>query len=118
MKKMLIVPAVLALSAMILLGGCASAKFISTGTSAAAKADGCQIEIFDSKLPDHDYEELGVIEGDGFMGAATLEKVLPKMKIQACRAGGDAIILKTSQKFYNGLDDKFFITATVIRWKN
>jgi hypothetical protein len=118
MKKMLVVPALWALSAIVLLSGCSSAKFIRTGTAVAGKTDDCQIEIFYSKKPDREYVELGIIEGEGVMEAATLEKVLPKMKLEACRAGGDAIILKPSQKFYNGFDDKFFITATVIRWKD
>ena len=118
MKKMLVIPAVWALSAIVLLGGCSSAKFIKTGTSMAAKADGCDIEVFNSKLPDREYEELGIIEGEGFFGSDTLEKVLPKMKIEACRAGGDAIILKPGQKYFDGLDDKLNVTATVIRWKD
>ena len=116
MKKMLVVPAVWALSAIVLLGGCSSAKFIKTGTSMAAKADDCQIEIFSSKLPDREYEELGIIEGEGVLGHDTLEKVLPKMKLEACRAGGDAIILNPNQKFFDGFDDKLNVTATVIRW--
>ena len=116
MKKMLVVPAVWALSAIVLLGGCSSAKFIKTGTSAAAKPDDCQIEIFTTKLPDREYEELGIIEGEGFLGADSLEMVIPKMKIEACRAGGDAIILMSSQKFFDGEDENLNVTATVIRW--
>jgi hypothetical protein len=110
------VPAVLALAAMVLLGGCASAKFIRTGPAVAAKPDDCHIEIFSSKLPDRDYEELGILEGEGMLGADTLEEVLPKMKQEACRAGGDAIILKSSQKTYDGEDQSLNVTATVIRW--
>ena len=34
-----------------------------------AKPGDCDIEIFSSKLPDRDYEELGIIEGEGFLGA-------------------------------------------------
>ena len=60
-----------------------------------------------------DFEQI-----EGFFGSDTLEKVLPKMKIEACRAGGDAIILKPGQKYFDGLDDKLNVTATVIRWKN
>ena len=110
------VPVVLALSAMLFLGGCASAKFIKTGPSAVAKPDDCQIEIFSSKLPDRGYEELGILEGEGFLGADSLEEVLPKMKREACRAGGDAIILKSSQKSFDGEDSNLNVTATVVRW--
>lgn len=109
-------PAVLALATMVVLGGCASAKFIKTGPSVAAKSDDCYIEIFSSKLPDREYEELGILEGEGFLGADSLEEVLPKMKREACRAGGDAIILKSSQKSFDGEDTNLNVTATVVRW--
>jgi hypothetical protein len=109
-------PAVLALATMVVLGGCASAKFIKTGPSVAAKSDDCYIEIFSSKLPDREYEELGILEGEGFLGADSLEEVLPKMKREACRAGGDAIILKSSQKSFDGEDSNLNVTATVVRW--
>ncbi|MFC1683697.1 hypothetical protein ACFL0G_05795 [Candidatus Zixiibacteriota bacterium] len=109
-------PVVWALLAMVLLGGCASAKFIRTGPSVTAKPDDCHIEIFSSKLPDREYEELGILEGEGFLGADSLEEVLPKMKQEACRAGGDAIILKSSQKSFDGEDTNLNVTATVVRW--
>ena len=106
-----------ALLAMMLLGGCASAKFIKTGPSVAAKADDCNIEVFTSKLPDREYEELGIIEGEGSLGADTMEKILPKMKLEACRAGGDAIIIKSSQKYVgDSSDETLSVTATVVRW--
>jgi hypothetical protein len=70
--------------------------------------------------PERDYEEIGIIEGEGSMGADSLEDVLPKMKIEACRAGGDAIILTSSQKsvdiFGESSDEQLNTTATVIRW--
>ena len=103
---------------------CSSAKFISTGKSYPAKSDDCEIEIFTSKLPDRAYEELGIIEGEGSFGKDSFEDVLPKMKIEACRAGGDAIILLSSQKLAYGEDDflndddKLSVTATVIKWKD
>ncbi len=104
--------------AMMLLGGCASAKFIKTGPSFDAKPDDCNIEIFNSKLPDRDYVELGILEGEGSLGADSMEEVLPKLKQEACRAGGDAIILKSSQKvFADDFDDlSLNVTATVIKW--
>jgi hypothetical protein len=104
---------------------CSSAKFVPTGNAYPAKSDDCEIEIFTSKLPDRDYEELGIIEGEGFLGADSFEEVLPKMKREACRAGGDAIILLSSQKSVDvsgdddfiGSDDKLNVVATVIKWK-
>lgn len=99
---------------------CASAKFIATGSSYPARPDDCPIEVFSSKLPDREYEELGVIEGEGSFGHDTLEKILPKMKREACKAGGDAIILTSRQKsadvFDDSGDEQLNVTATVIRW--
>ena len=103
--------------AAVLLGGCASAKYIQTGPSAAARADDCNIEVFASKAPDREYEELGILEGEGSWGADSLEDVLPKMKVEACRAGGDAIIMGSARKFVDSVDDTTLdVTATVIRW--
>lgn len=104
----------------MLAGSCSSAKFISTGPSYGARPDDCSIEVFSSKQPERTYEELGLIEGEGSFGADTLEKILPKMKREACRAGGDAIILMASQKAVKVWDDtsdeKLYVTATVILW--
>jgi hypothetical protein len=102
---------------MMLLGGCATAKFIKTGPSFPAKPDDCEIEVFSSKIPDREYEELGLLEGEGFLGSDSMEMILPKMKREACRAGGDAIILKTYQKVGDDtFDDNLNVTATVIKW--
>ena len=114
-------PTMMVLCAVVFLGACASAKFVATGSPHPARADDCDIEIFISKMPDREYEELGIIEGEGSLGADTLEKVLPKMKREACRAGGDAMILTSNQKFSSAIgdeldDDKLSSTATVIRW--
>ncbi len=120
----LMTKSILTLTAMALIFtifSCASAKFISTGSSYSPRADDCPIEVFSSKLPDQEYEELGVIEGEGSLGFDTLEKVLPKMKREACKAGGDAIILMSSQKsvdiYKDGSDDQLNVMATVVRWK-
>ena len=110
----------IALGLIIIILSCASAKFIATGSSYPARPDDCTVEVFSSKLPDREYEELGVIEGEGSFGYDTLEKVLPKMKIEACRAGGDAIILMSSQKsvdiYDDSSDEQLNVMATVIRW--
>ena len=105
---------------IVLLAGCSSAKFIATGPAYPARADDCYVEIFSSKAPEREYEELGIIEGEGSLGADTLEEILPKMKREACRAGGDAIVITSSQKTVSvsedSSDDHLNITATVIRW--
>jgi hypothetical protein len=112
------------ISAMIFYSACSTAKFIATGKSYSANPDDCNIEVFTSKQPDREYEELGILEGEGSFGADSFENILPKLKIEACRAGGDAIILLSSQKSVDVAggddivtsDEKLNITATVIRW--
>ena len=111
-----------ALGALLFLGGCASAKFIPTGEEYPDRGDDCSIEVFSSRIPDRDYVELGIVEGEGSLGKDSLEHVLPKMKVAACQAGGDAIILTSNHKsvdvFSDGSDDQLNVTATVIRWRD
>jgi hypothetical protein len=115
----LLLPAML-LSATMIFNGCAAARYVPTGSVYAAKSDNCPIEVFSSKSPDREYEEIGIIEGEGWLGGDTLADVLPKMKVEACRAGGDAIIITSNQKtpnVYDGTSDsELNVTATVIRW--
>lgn len=101
---------------IICLIGCgAYTKFIKTGTSMPAKMDDCPIEVFNSNLPERKYDELGILEGDG---SDTFEDVLPKLIQEACRAGGDAIIIKTIQKYvYDSDKSLIHVTATVIMWQ-
>lgn len=107
---------------LLLASGCSSAKFIPTGPSYDARTDNCHIQVFSSKQPEREYEELGILEGEGSWGEDTLGKILPKMKRKAYRAGGDAIILMTNQKTVIAWDDtsdeKLYVTATVIRWSD
>ena len=108
-------------SLVALLGaaGCVHATFVQTGTRYPARVAGCQVEVFSSTLPHRPYEELGIVEGEGDWWKSDLEDVLPKLKEEACRAGGDALILIDSDTFAEG--DQGIrvqrVTATVIRWK-
>jgi hypothetical protein len=113
---------VVLLSVLVLtigLAGCGpTAKFIQTGPVLAAKPDDCPIAVFYTKLPDRDYDELGIIECEGLSGEASVEKVLPTLKQTACQAGGDAVIIKTVQKVENPDDEKIYVTAAVIKWRD
>lgn len=115
-----LLPMMWILSMLVFSAGCATAKFVPTGQTYPARADDCSIEIFSSKVPDRPYEELGIIEGEGSFGADSLEDILPKMKQEACRAGGDAIIITSSQRSVavddDSSDEELDVTATVIRW--
>jgi hypothetical protein len=108
----------------VILGGCASAKFIPTSGLYPAKPENCDIEVFTSRVPDRPYEEIGVIEGEGSLGADSLQEVLPEMLKAACKAGGDALILISSDVSVNvgggddfiGSSQELHTLATVIVW--
>lgn len=99
--------------------GCVTATFIPTGKAYPAKAVDCEIQVFSSALPDRPYEEVGLVEGEGDWWKSDMEDVLPKLNEEACLAGGDGIILFSTDTFAEG--EKGIrvqrLTATVIRWK-
>lgn len=104
--------------------GCASAKFIPTREIFPAKPENCAMEVFTSKVPDRAYEEIGIIEGEGMLGAESFEEVLPEMIKTACLAGGDALILISSERAMSvsgaedfiGSSEELHAVATVIVW--
>jgi hypothetical protein len=108
----------LALVGTLLFAGCTAAWFTPTGDIQPARPDDCEIEVFSAGPPSAAYEELGIIEGEGDLWKASLREVLPDLKREACRAGGDAIVLHDSSRYVSGEDDdeQFYTTATVIRW--
>ncbi len=107
------------LCAIVVTGGCLSATFVPTSGAYPARASDCNIEVFSSAVPDREYEEIGIVEGEGSAWKADLEDVLPKLKEEGCRAGGDALIMQSSDTFSQGRDGirTQRISATVIRWK-
>ena len=107
------------LCAIVVTGGCLSATFVPTSGAYPARASDCDIEVFSSAIPDREYEEIGIVEGEGNAWKADLEDVLPKLKEEGCRAGGDALIMESSDMFSQGRDGirTQRISATVIRWK-
>ena len=95
-------------------------RYVRTDSGAyPARASDCDIEVFSSAVPDREYEEIGIVEGEGSAWKADLEDVLPKLKEEGCRAGGDALIMESSDTFSQGRDGirTQRISATVIRWK-
>jgi hypothetical protein len=107
------------LCTIVVTGGCLSATFVPTSGAYPARAGDCDIEVFSSAVPDREYEEIGIVEGEGSAWKADLEDVLPKLKEEGCRAGGDALIMQSSDTFSQGRDGirTQRISATVIRWK-
>ena len=107
------------LATIVVAGGCVSATFIPTRSVAYPSKDrNCDIEVFSSAVPDREYEEIGIVEGEGSAWKSDLEDVLPKLKEEACLAGGDALIMQSSDTFSQGRDGirTQRISATVIRW--
>ena len=99
--------------------GCVSATFVRTGPVYPARAADCEIQVFSSAIPDRPYEELGIVEGEGDWWKADLEDVMPRLKEEACLAGGDGIILLESDTFAEGEEGIRVqrISATVFRWE-
>jgi hypothetical protein len=97
-----------------------SSRFISIqGAVYPPKDTHCDIEVFSSVVPDREYEEIGIVEGEGSAWKSGLEDILPKIMGEGCLAGGDALIIQSSATFSEGRDGMKVqrIFATVIRWK-
>ena len=97
-----------------------SATFIATqGAVYPSKGRYCAIEVFSSAVPDREYEEIGIVEGEGSWWKSDLEDVLPKLMEQGCLAGGNALIIQSSSTFSEGSEGIRVqrVSATVIRWK-
>ena len=107
------------LAAILTIGGCVSATYVPTGAAYPPKASDCAIEVFSAGLPDREYEEIGILEGEGSFWKADMEDVIPKLKEEACLAGGDALILQSAQRYAAGEEgvDNMYAFATVIRWR-
>jgi len=117
-ESMKLLRAALCVSALAAGGACASATFVPTGGAYAPKSVDCDIQVFSSAAPDRPYEEMGIVEGEGSWWKADLEDVLPKLKEEACLAGGDGIIMQSTDTFSEGRDGVRVqrVSATVIRW--
>ena len=101
-----------------------SATFIPTQSAAYPSKDRhCNIEVFSSAVPDREYEEIGIVEGEGSAWKSDFEDILPKLMGEGCSAGGDALIIQSSDTFSErremGQDVIRVqrISTTVIRWK-
>ncbi len=105
----------------ILLTGCATANFTPTSDILYDSKDPtCGIEVFSAGVPERDYEEIGIIEGQGKAWKAEMRDVLPVMMEEGCRSGGDAIIIHSTNTFAEGKEGiaNNRTIATVIRWSN
>ena len=110
------------LAMIVLAGGCVNATFIPTQSTAyPPKGMYCEIEVISSGVPEGKrYEELGIVEAEGSAWKSDLEDLLPKMMEEGCLAGGDALIMRSSDTYSSGGRDGVpvqRISATVIRWE-
>ena len=108
------------LSTIVVAGGCVSATFVPTRSAPyPSKGMYCEIEVISSGVPEgKGYEELGLVEAEGSAWKSDLEDLLPKMMEEGCLAGGDALIILSSDTYSEGRDGIPVqrISATVIRW--
>ena len=101
------------------LHGCVHATYIPTGEAYPSRSGNCDVQVFSSAPPERPYVELGIVEGEGDWWKADLEDILPRLKEEACLAGGDAIIMGANNRYAEGEDGirVQHVTATVIRWR-
>lgn len=105
---------------MLVLVGCLSAEFVPTGVAYPARPPDCPIEVFSAGPPELGFEEIGIVEVRGSGRKADLEDILPKLQEESCLAGGDALVLHSTNRYQissDGLQTSELSTfATVIRW--
>lgn len=109
------------LGVVAMTGGCVGANYVPISNQTyPAKPSNCELEIFSAALPERPFDEIGVIESEGSFWKSDLGDLLPKVREEACRAGGDAIILGGEERFNAGENNDVPIlrrTATVIVWR-
>lgn len=108
------------LGALALLAGCVHTKYTPLDGYYPARPADCDVQVFTSGPPRRDYHEIGLVEGSGELWKADLQDILPKIREEACLAGGDAIVLLSSDRIvvpdYDGATEELHAVATVIRW--
>ena len=110
-----------ALPVLAVLAGCVTATYVPTGQVYPARTSDCGVEVFTAGLPDRAFHEIGILEGEGNFWKADLEDLIPKLREEACLAGGDALILLSADRYVRGdrddLDEvELYAVATVVRW--
>ena len=109
------------LAMIVLAGGCVSATFVPTqSTPYPPRGMYCEIEVISTRVPEGKrYQELGIVEAEGSAWKSDLEDLLPKMMQEGCLAGGDALIIQSSDTYTEGREGIPVqrISATVIRWE-
>lgn len=75
-----------------------SARF----TSAPARPDTTEIELYSAKLPECPFDELGIVSGKSEFFWNSMEDILDGMKSRARAMGGDAIVGVGSAEVVNG----------------
>ena len=109
------------LAMIVLAGGCVSATFVPTqSTPYPPRGMYCEIEVISTGVPEGKrYQELGIVEAEGSAWKSDLEALFPMMMQEGCLAGGDALIILSSDTYSEGRDGIPVqrISATVIRWE-
>jgi len=110
MKKIIYLFAVIG---FISLNSCKTSSIVQTSNEKYEQTNPNSIEIFLSKKPDRDYDEIGKVSSDKYKGIPTgkrsEEKIQEDLKKKAASIGGNAII--------NVTEDFASISGIVIRYK-
>ena len=107
--------------ASVAASSCLNANYVplSNDVYPARPAD-CELEIFSAALPERPFDEIGVIEGEGSWWKSDLGDILPRLREEACLAGGHGLILGGEERFNAGENNDIPVlrrTASVIRWR-
>jgi len=109
-------PILLAAAAFVaLLAGCAapSVQMMPSGPKQAARRSDCRVAFFRVKAPERPFDEVAVLQYEGrHIG---LQKLQELMRLQACAAGGDALVVTRE---YAALSGRATMVATAIRYRD
>ena len=110
------------LPALAVMAGCVTAKYVPIAGAYPSRGTDCALEVFSAGPPDREYQEIGILEAEGSLWKADLEDVFPRLREEACLAGGDALVLLSANKYARGHEDgvdeaELYAIATVVRWR-
>ncbi len=83
-------------AAAFLVAGCSPGwAFTQTGPAAPTRPTSCQVRLL-TTAPDQPYVELGILDQDGHGDIRNAGDFLQSVRPHVCRAGGNAIVVRTS----------------------
>lgn len=77
-------------SLAVLLGACVSSEVTQTGPKQAAKPEGCEVTIFPSTTPDHEWTDLATAESRCHFSMGRTA-CIDELREKVCETGGDTL---------------------------